>query len=58
MENFNSGLDYALLNADELMTFIETHLIALDQYFAAGVTWPMTKAHFDSEFQLWIHSNN
>ena len=58
MDNFRSGLDYALLNADSLMTFIETHLTALDKYFGAGVPWPITKAHFDHEFQLWIHTNS
>lgn len=58
MDSFNSGLDYALINADNLMVFIEAHLISLDKYFGAGVPWPITKAHFDSEFQHWIHANN
>lgn len=57
IENFNSGLDYALLNTDNLMAFIEAHLIVLDKFFAAGVPWPITKAHHDNEFQLWIHTN-
>ena len=58
LDNFNTGLDYALINADTLMTFIETHLTVLDQHFSAGVPWPITKAHFDHEFQLWIHANS
>jgi len=58
MENIKAGLDYALLNADNLMTFLEAHLITLDQYFGDGVPWSITKAHFDHEFQLWIHANS
>lgn len=58
LEIYHSGLDYALVNADALMTFLEAHLTELDKYFTAGVPWPITKDHLDNEFRLWIHANS
>lgn len=58
IESFHSGIDYALINTDTLMEFIEVHLIELDKYFTAGVAWPITKEIYDKEFQLWIQANN
>lgn len=56
MENFRSGLDYALLNADTLMTFIDNHLYALDEYFGTGEPWSVIKERFDQEFQHWVQN--
>ncbi len=58
MDNFRSGLDYALINADQLMSFLDIQLTTLDSFFAVGVTWPVNKARFDREFQDWVRTNN
>lgn len=58
METYKADLDYALLNVDSLMAFLDEHLKELDTSFAAGVPWSVTKVHFDHEFQLWIHANS
>lgn len=56
MENFRSGIDYALLNADTIMTFIDNHLYALDEYFNTGESWTTIKERFDQEFQHWVQN--
>ena len=56
MENFRSGLDYALFNADTIMTFIDKHLEALDEYFHTGEPWTNIKERFNQEFQHWVQN--
>ena len=56
MENFRSGLDYALINADTIMNFIDTHLYTLDEYFKTGESWTSIKERFDQEFQHWVQN--
>ncbi len=58
IENFRSGLDYALMNAEEIMVFIENHFIILDKYFKVGASWNNLKSNFDREFQQWVKAYN
>ncbi len=56
-EALHTANEQALQTVEGLLTKIERYEKRLDEYFAAGISWKITKKTLNARYQVWLHDN-